>query len=139
MELLMSNLAKLLGVFALVLLNGFFVAAELALVKIRDTQIESLVLKGNRRAKIVRLLIKNLESTISAIQFGITLASLGLGMLVEPVFDSLLGPVFDSLQVESHRVRHTVAILTGFFVNSFLLIVVGELGPKAIAIRRTLP
>jgi CBS domain containing-hemolysin-like protein len=139
MDLLMSNLAKLLGVFALVLLNGFFVAAELALVKIRDTQIETLVLQGNRRAKIVRLLIKNLESTISAIQFGITLCSLGLGVLVEPVFAALLGPLFDSLNVESHRVRHTVAILAGFLINSFLLIVVGELGPKAIAIRRTLP
>src|SRR5579863_10483592 len=105
MDLAMSNTLKLLGVFALVLLNGFFVAAELALVKIRDTQIETLVLQGNRRAKIVRLLIKNLESTISAIQFGITLASLGLGILVEPVFAALLGPVFDSLHVESYRVR----------------------------------
>ncbi len=86
-----------MGVFALVLLNGFFVAAELALVRIRDTQIETLVLKGHRRAKIVRRLIKNLDATISAIQFGITLASLGLGVLVEPVFAALLAPLFDWL------------------------------------------
>jgi CBS domain containing-hemolysin-like protein len=137
MDLLLSNLAKLLGVFALVLLNGFFVAAELALVRIRDTQIETLVLKGHRRAKIVRRLIKNLDATISAIQFGITLASLGLGMLVEPVFEALLAPLFDWLQVASVTMRHTVSILTGFFVNSFLLIVIGELVPKAIAIRKT--
>ncbi len=139
MELLMSNLMKLLGVLALVLLNGFFVAAELALVKIRDTQIETLVLHGNRRAKIVRRLLRNLEAAISATQFGITLASLGLGVLVEPVFAALLAPLFEALSVDSPAVRHTVAILTGFFVNSFLLIVVGELVPKAMAIRQTVP
>jgi CBS domain containing-hemolysin-like protein len=138
MDWLMSNLAKLLGVLALVLMNGFFVAAELALVRIRDTQLESLVVKGHRRAKIVRRLIRNLDTTISAIQFGITLASLGLGVLVEPVFEALLTPVFNALAVHSVTVRHTVSILTGFFVNCFLLIVVGELGPKAIAIRKTL-
>src|SRR5580692_11251936 len=125
MELLMSNLLKLLGVLGLVLLNGFFVAAELAMVKIRDTQIETLVLRGDRRAKILRHLIKNLEATISATQLGITLASLGLGVLVEPVFAALLAPVFDWLQVDSITVRHTAAILAGYFVTSFLLTVVG--------------
>ena len=139
MDALISTLARLLGVLALVLLNGFFVAAELALVRIRDTQVESLVLKGHRRAKIVRRLIRNLDATISAIQLGITLASLGLGVLVEPVFAALLAPVFGWLRVESEAVRHTVAIAVGFLVNTFLLIVIGELGPKAIAIRKTLP
>src|SRR5882724_3129343 len=139
MELLMSNLERLLGVFALVLLNGFFVAAELALVKIRDTQVETLVLRGNRRAKVVRKLIQNLEAAVGATQFGITLASLGIGIMVEPVFAALLGPVFNWLGVDSVTVRHWAAILLGFFVNAFLLIVVGELVPKAIAIRQTMP
>jgi CBS domain containing-hemolysin-like protein len=121
-----------------VLVNGLFVAAELALVRIRDTQIETLVAGGNRRAKIVQQLLKNLDSTISAIQFGITIASLGLGVLVEPVFETILMPVFNWLGVESLTIRHTVAILAGFLINSFLLIVVGELAPKAIAIRKTL-
>src|SRR4051812_32882801 len=111
MDALLSNLMKLLAVFSLVLLNGFFVAAELSLVKIRDTQIETLVLKGHRRAKIVRRLIGNLDATISAIQFGITLASLGLGVLVEPVFEAVLSPIFAMLSVESQTVKHTVAIL----------------------------
>jgi len=115
------------------------VAAELALVRIRDTQIEALVIKGHRRAKIVRRLTKNLDSTISAIQFGITLASLGLGVLVEPVFEALLAPFFNAFHVQSPAVRHTVAISVGFLINIFLLIVVGELGPKALAIRKTLP
>ncbi len=136
-ETVSSILLKLLAVGALVLLNGFFVAAELAMVKIRDTQLDTLVLKGHRRAKIARQLIGNLDAAISATQLGITLASLGLGVLVEPVFNALLAPIYSWWKVESETVRHTVAILVGFFTNTFLLIVVGELAPKAVAIRKT--
>src|SRR6266436_8019737 len=137
-ETVTSLLLKLLAVGALVLLNGFFVAAELAVVKIRDTQLDTLVLKGHRRAKIARQLIRNLDAAISATQLGITLASLGLGVLVEPVFNALLAPIYSGLKVESETVRHTAAILVGFFTNTYLLIVVGELAPKALAIRKTL-
>src|SRR5213595_910719 len=137
-ETVSSILLKLLAVGALVLLNGFFVAAELAVVKIRDTQLETLVLKGHRRAKIARHLIRNLDAAISATQLGITLASLGLGVLVEPVFNALLAPIYSALNVESETVRHTASILVGFFTNTYLLIVVGELAPKALAIRKTL-
>ena len=101
MDALVSNLLKLLGVAALVLLNGFFVAAELALVKIRDTQLDTLVVKGHRRAKMARRLINNLDTTISATQLGITLASLGLGVLVEPVFARFVAPLFGGLSIES--------------------------------------
>lgn len=130
---------KFLAVAALVLLNGFFVAAELALVKVRDTQLDTLVVKGHRRARIARQLIRNLDAAISATQLGITLASLGLGVLVEPVFHALLAPIYSWLRVESETVRHTLSILVGFLTNTFLLIVVGELAPKAIAIRKTVP
>ena len=130
---------KLLGVVALVLLNGFFVAAEFALVKVRHTQLEPLIGKGHRRARIARQLITHLDATIGATQLGITLASLGLGVLVEPVFEALLAPLFALLDVQSESARHTTAIAVGFFVNTFLLVVLGELGPKALAIRRTLP
>src|SRR5882762_5522569 len=136
-ETVISILLKLLAVTALVLFNGFFVAAELAVVKIRDTQLDTLVLKGHRRAKIARQLVRNLDAAISATQLGITLASLGLGVLVEPVFNALLAPIYSCLKVESETARHTVAILVGFFTNTYLLIVVGELAPKAIAIRKT--
>jgi CBS domain containing-hemolysin-like protein len=138
MDAFTSNLLRLLGVFGLVLVNGFFVAAELALVRIRETQVDTLAAKGHRRARIARGLIQNMDATISAIQFGITLASMGLGVLVEPVFAALLRPLFNSLQVDSPAVRHTVAIALGFLINAFLLIVVGELGPKSVAIRKTL-
>ncbi len=130
---------KIFAVLGLVLANGFFVAAELAMVKIRDTQLDALVLKGRRRAIIARRLLGNLDATISATQVGITLASLGLGVLVEPVFEALLAPVFMWLHVESESVQHTAAILVGFLTNTFLLIVAGELVPKSLAIRRTLP
>jgi CBS domain containing-hemolysin-like protein len=130
---------KLFAVAVLVLLNGFFVAAELALVRIRDTQLASLEAKGNRRARTARHIIAHIDSYIGATQFGITLASLGLGVAVEPVFKELLEPLFDVLAVASENLRHHIAIGVGFFVNCYLLIVAGELVPKAIAIRRTLP
>src|SRR5947208_16256443 len=124
-ETVSSLLLKLFAVVVLVLLNGFFVAAELAVVKIRDTQLDTLVLKGNRRAKIARQLIRNLDSAISTTQLGITLASLGLGVLVEPVFAALLNPVYVWLKVDSAAARHTLSIGIGFFTNTFLYVVVG--------------
>ena len=129
---------KVLALLALVVLNGFFVAAELALVRIRDTQLEALVAKGNRRAKMARHIVTHIDAYISTTQFGITLASLGLGVAVEPVFRDLLAPLFAVLKITTEHVQSGIAIGVGFFVNCYLLIVVGELVPKAIAIRRTL-
>ena len=129
---------KVLALLALVVLNGFFVAAELALVRIRDTQLEALVAKGNRRAKMARHIVTHIDAFISTTQFGITLASLGLGVAVEPVFRDLLAPLFAVLKITTEHVQSGIAIGVGFFVNCYLLIVVGELVPKAIAIRRTL-
>jgi CBS domain containing-hemolysin-like protein len=135
---LMQDALKLLAVLVLVLLNGFFVAAELALVRIRDTQLDMLVAKGNRRAKTARHIIGHLDAYIGATQFGITLASLALGIAVEPVFKDLLEPLFRALAITSPETQRSIAIGVGFFVNCYLLIVAGELAPKAIAIRRTL-
>jgi len=129
---------KLLAVASLVLFNAFFVAAELALVRIRDTQLAPLAEKGNRRARTARHIVAHIDSYISATQFGITLASMALGVLVEPVFRALLEPVFPLLKISSEQTRGTIAIVVGFFVNCYLLIIAGELVPKAIAIRRTL-
>ena len=130
---------KILAVIVLVLLNGFFVAAELALVRIRDTQLEPLVAKGNRRAKAARNIIAHIDGYIGATQFGITIVSLALGVLVEPVFKHLLEPLFSLARVTSPEAQSTIAIGVGFFVNGYLLIVAGELAPKAVAIRKTLP
>jgi CBS domain containing-hemolysin-like protein len=137
-DALTDNGLKILAVLALVLLNGFFVAAELALIRVRDTQLESLAAKGNRRAQVARNIIANIDAYIGATQFGITLASMGLGVVVEPVFRHLLGPLFSVMKITSPHTQGTVAILVGFFVNGYLLIVAGELAPKAMAIRKTL-
>lgn len=131
-------LAKIFLILGLVLLNGFFVAAEFALVKIRDTQLDPLVQKGHRRAKLARRILSNLDTYISTTQLGITLAGLALGALVAPVYEALLSPLFLWLGVADPHIRNGVAVVFGFLVNTFLLIVMGELAPKALAIRKTL-
>src|SRR5437016_7380852 len=90
---------SVLLVTGLVLLNAFFVAAEFALVKIRETQLDTLVAKGHRRAKIARHIITNLNSFLSATQLGITVASLGLGWVGEPLFTRVLSPLLMRLGV----------------------------------------
>lgn len=130
---------KLLLVLVLVALNGFFVAAEFAIVKIRDTQLVGLVAAGNRRAKMARVLLSNLDASLSATQLGITLASLGLGWVGEPVFASLLAPAMEWFNVESAQMRHTISFVVGFSVITFLHIVAGELAPKSLAIQKPLP
>jgi len=137
-EQIILILLKLLAVLALVLMNGLFVAAELAMVRIRDSQLAALAAHGNRRAKTARHILAHIDAYIGATQFGITLASFGLGMAVEPVFNTLLEPVFNLTGITSETLRHNIAIGVGFFTNCYLLIVAGELVPKAVAIRRTL-
>src|SRR5438034_5857917 len=100
---------KVLLLLGLVLVNGFFVAAEFALVKIRETQLDTLVAKGHRRAKIARAIIANLNSFLSATQLGITMASLGLGWVGEPLFTTVLSPLLTSLHVESEAVRRSIS------------------------------
>ena len=130
---------KLLAVVVLVFLNGFFVAAEFALVKIRDTQLNPLIAKGHRRARIARRVVRNLDASLSACQLGITLASLALGWVGEPVFATLLAPALDWLKIESAAIRHSIAVVVGFTVITFLHITAGEQAPKWLAIQRPLP
>jgi len=129
---------QLAAVPLLVLLNGFFVAAEFALVKIRDTQLEALVSKGHRRAKVARDIVHNLDAALSATQLGITLASLGLGWVGKPVFAALLAPVLEYLNIDPVQ-ADWLAFVVGFTAITFLHIVVGELAPKSLAIQKPLP
>lgn len=131
-------LFKLLVVAFLVLLNGFFVAAEFALVKIRDTQLENFVRDGHGGAKMARKIIKNLDGVLSACQLGITLASLGLGWVGEPVFSDILQPVYGWLNIQSPDFQHKISFIVGFSIITFLHIVVGELAPKSWAIQQPL-
>ncbi|WP_400164811.1 hemolysin family protein [Brevibacillus sp. TJ4] len=136
MEWLWGPLLNLFFVMILVFLNGFFVATEFAIVKIRESRITQLVAEGNRRAQSVEQVIHNLDAYLSACQLGITLASLGLGWLGEPAVAHLLHPVFQYYGVPDKWVG-SISIIIGFAVITFLHIVLGELAPKTFAIQKT--
>lgn len=130
---------KLLAVAVLVLLNGFFVATEFALVKVRATQLEPLAARGHKRAKQALHLARHLDAYLSACQLGITLASLGLGWIGEPVFAKILEPFYHWFNVESLKLQHSISFGVGFSIITFLHIVVGEMAPKSLAIRLAMP
>jgi CBS domain containing-hemolysin-like protein len=132
------TLLQLAAVPLLVLLNGFFVAAEFALVKIRATQLETLVARGHRRARVAQRIVHNLDAALSATQLGITLASLGLGWVGKPVFIRLLAPALTYFNVSPEQ-ADWIAFAVGFAVITFMHIVVGELAPKSLAIQKPLP
>jgi CBS domain containing-hemolysin-like protein len=125
-------------VFALFLvaLNGFFVATEFALVKVRATRLMELARKGNRTAILAEKLVKKLDAYLSATQLGITLASLGLGWVGEPAFAHLIEPFFEGLPFVESTLAHTASVTTAFLFITFLHIVFGELAPKSLAIQR---
>jgi len=127
----------LLVAFVLILLNAFFVLAEFSTVKIRPTQVDSLVAQGHKGAIRVRKIIDHLDDYLSVCQVGITLTSIGLGFVGEPAFAALFHPVFAGLGQWSEPVTRAVSVGTGFLLVSYLHIVVGELIPKTLAIRIT--
>jgi CBS domain containing-hemolysin-like protein len=129
-------LLSLASVGFLVVLNGFFVAAEFAIVKIRETQLAPLIAKGHKRAAATKRILGNLDSALSATQLGITLASLGLGWVGEPVFEKVLSPLANAVGITSPEMKHRIAFGVGFTAITFLHIVTGELVPKWIAIRK---
>ncbi|MBX2891578.1 MAG: HlyC/CorC family transporter [Saprospiraceae bacterium] len=121
----------------LVALNGFFVAAEFAIVKVRYSQIELSAQKGNRLAGLAQNMLNHLDAYLSATQLGITLASLGLGWIGEPVVSKLLLSIFHAVGVElSPDLAHKIALPVAFALITVLHIVFGELAPKSIAIRK---
>lgn len=122
-------------VVLLIILTAFFVASEFSIVKVRKSRIESLVQKGNQRAKLVLKLIKELDDYLSACQLGITITSLGLGWLGEPTVERMLSPVFDSIGLPE-ALSHTVSFAVSFFIITFLHVVLGELAPKTFAIQK---
>lgn len=132
---MLGNLLYLLAALLLVLLNGFFVAAEFALVKLRHTQAAGLAARHGWRGRVLLNVHEHLDAYLSACQLGITLSSLGLGWIGEPAFASLLEPLFARFEV-SPETSHIIAFVIAFTVISYLHIVLGELAPKSMAIRR---
>lgn len=131
-----SDILLVLFALFLVLLNGFFVGAEFAMVKLRATRVESLAEVNGWRGRILKKVHNQLDAYLSACQLGITLASLGLGWVGEPAFAELITPVLNMLNIKSPEVIKGVSFFTAFFVISYLHIVVGELAPKSWAIRQ---
>ncbi|MFN8116523.1 MAG: hemolysin family protein [Bacteroidia bacterium] len=126
-------LTDLFLTFLLVLLNGFFVAAEFALVKVRSSQIDLLAQKGSKRAKVAQQLVEKLDSYLSATQLGITLASLGLGAFGEHVMSEIVGNIFIKMNIEVNP--HVVTIPIAFTLITFFHITIGEQVPKMFGIK----
>ncbi|HEX2644179.1 MAG TPA: hemolysin family protein [Thermoanaerobaculia bacterium] len=122
----------------LVVLNGFFVAAEFALVKVRPTQIEPYVAEGMRRARVARHMIRHLDAYLSATQLGITLSSLALGWVGQPAFAWIVEPPIRWITGDANpQLVHSASVTVAFLVITILHIVLGELAPKSIAIRKS--
>jgi CBS domain containing-hemolysin-like protein len=132
----METVLRLLAVAALVLANGFFVAAEFALVSVRRTRVEELIAEGNRTAEVVRRAIHDPDRFIAATQLGITVASLLLGWIGEEALIPLLEPLFGLLPESWIGAAHaSIAVAISFVIITFLHVVVGELTPKSIALQ----
>jgi CBS domain containing-hemolysin-like protein len=130
-------LDALMVVLALILvaLNGLFVAAEFAFVKIRATQVDRLVQQGRATARLVKDATRRLDAYLSVCQLGITISSLGLGWIGEPAFAHILEPLLEPLGVPEGSV-HVIAFSAAFGTITFLHVVFGELAPKSVAIAR---
>lgn len=128
---------RLLFAFFLVLLNGFFVAAEFAIVKVRASQIEIKAKTGSRVGKMAKTIVHNLDGYLAATQLGITLASLGLGWVGEGVMHTIFKNLFDSLDWGmSDAFIHSASTIVAFSLITIMHIVFGELAPKSFAIQR---
>jgi CBS domain containing-hemolysin-like protein len=132
-----SLLFNLLVILLLVFLNGFFVASEFALVKVRSSQLDALE-EGDKKVALARHLTSHLDAYLSATQLGITLSSLALGWIGEPYLARLIRPVLIELGMRSENFVHGVSFAVGFGIITYLHIVLGEVTPKSLGIRKAL-
>ncbi|MDF2039108.1 hemolysin family protein [Cytobacillus oceanisediminis] len=121
--------------FFLIALTAFFVASEFAIVKVRTSRIDQLIMEGNAKARSAKQVISSLDEYLSACQLGITITALGLGWLGEPTIESLLHPVFESINLQA-SLTHILSFVIAFSVVTFLHVVIGELAPKTFAIQK---
>lgn len=129
-----SFLLELVIIFALIFFNALFVATEYAIVRVRSSEIEALIRKGNTRVRDVKIIISDLDRYISATQLGITVVNLLLGWIGEDIFVNALGPFFTMIGVEG-SLNNTLSVIVGLTIITYLAITIGELAPKAIAIK----
>lgn len=115
--------------------TAFFVASEFAIVKVRSSRIDQLILEGNKNAVVAKKIISNLDEYLSACQLGITITALGLGWLGEPTVEHLLHPVFEKMNFSPY-VSNILSFGIAFAAITFLHVVIGELAPKTVAIQK---
>lgn len=129
---------RLAGVLLLVFANGFFVAAEFAIVTVRKTRVDQLIAEGNSRARAVRRAVTDPDSYIAATQLGITMASLGLGWIGEPALAEFVRPAVTFLPTGiADATAHSISVAIAFAIVTALHITLGELAPKTIALERS--
>ncbi len=133
-----AALPALLLTVVILLVNAFFVAAELALVRVRETQLRELADAGEGRARLALQMSGQIDRYLSATQLGVTAASLALGLVGEPAVAQLVLPLFGWLRDRSEPVYDLVSFLISFGLITFLVVVIGELAPKYLAIERAL-
>jgi len=132
---MMVAASSIVAVLGLVALNGFFVAAEFSLVAARRSKLDEMIAQGDRGARTVQTALQNLDRYIAATQLGITIASLALGWIGEPVLAQLFDRLFRSIGLApSATAMHVAAVPVAFFILTFFHIVLGELAPKSIAL-----
>src|SRR6185503_2628398 len=124
--------SSMLAVLGLVAINGFFVAAEFSLVATRRSKLDEMIAKGDRGAKVVQTALQHLDRIIAGTQLGITIASLALGWIGEPILAELIDGLFRKLGINpSPTAVHVAAVPVAFFILTFFHIVLGELAPKS--------
>lgn len=131
----MSDWLGIASLIALVLVNGFFVAAEFALVSVRRTRVDQLAEEGHATARLTQRALNNLDLYIAATQLGITMASLAIGFVAEPALEHLLTPLLSEVSL-SPSLQKGLAIVLAFALSTALHIVFGELAPKSLALQR---
>ncbi|MEM1296077.1 MAG: hemolysin family protein [Verrucomicrobiota bacterium] len=127
-------------VFFFVLLNGFFVAAEFSIVKVRSSQLDQSISEGSKRASLAKQVTNKLDAYLSATQLGITISSIALGIVGERLVEVAVRPVFAwAFGTTNEPLIHGVSLAIAFLIVTFLHVVLGELMPKSLAIRKSLP
>jgi CBS domain containing-hemolysin-like protein len=127
---------NLLAAVILVALNGFFVAAEFALVRVRESRIVQLEQEGSARAGVVHGALRDLDAYLSVSQVGITIASLALGWVGEPAVSALIAPGLQALGIENESLIELIAVVLGFAIITYAHLVFGEQAPKYFSIQR---
>ena len=127
---------RIVAVVLLVAANAFFVAAEFALVSVRETRVQQMLAAHRIGARTVEKLHQKLDHVLNAVQFGVTVSSLALGWIGEASIAHILEPLFRPLP-HSHFYAHAVAVVMAFILMTYLVVILGEVVPKSIALQRT--